>query len=175
MSGGSLPRAKTPPPPAAAGGPQPWMDSMLRIRSGLVLACLLGATAGLMGEEKPAPANPAPSKDATKERAGAKTGDSRPRPTAKRTDQVEKASETLLDLERKLRTLEVAAAERRRTAEDRLADLAREKEILERSSAVLTRHVATLEKELETKKAKATKDEAEATKLTNQAGQILES
>jgi hypothetical protein len=149
---------------------------MSRRRNSLALLCLLGVTGGAGGEEKAAPVEPAPGKEAAKARAAG--GRARPgvpsREVAKRADQVEKASEALRAIERQLRELEVTAVERQRTATERLEALAREREVLERSTAVLTQHLAAVEKDLAARKAKATKDEAEAAKLANQSGQIVE-
>lgn len=89
-------------------------------------------------------------------------------------DQFKKASELLLDAQRKLRTLEAETAERRRGLEARLAELERERQGLERSGPRLSSRIAELEKELETKKETSKKDAVEVARLTQESASVVD-
>jgi hypothetical protein len=120
----------------------------------------------------------APSKNGQSKTGPSKTDPSKTespaRRSASRPDQFQKASEALLELQRKMRALEEESLKRKRGMEDRLQDLLEEKRLVERSTAALTQRVTELEKDLDGKKRKLSTDEAEVSRLAAESAQVLD-
>lgn len=87
---------------------------------------------------------------------------------------VNKASEELLDLKRKVRALEAEALEHRHAAEERLKDLAAEKRSLGRSLEGLKQQVPQRERELSTKKEALNAREREAARVHHEVSSFSE-
>jgi len=142
---------------------------------GLVLACLVfPAVLGAQSDASPSEAEGEESKDQSAPRDGTAAQPSTAKRAAKRPDQFLKASEALLEHQRKLRALERETVERRRSLEARLAEITQEKQSVERSNASVAERVEALEKELEAKKSQVAKEEAAALELGGQAKQVVE-
>ena len=98
------------------------------------------------------------------------------RPAAKRPDSViiQKASDELLDLERKLQAVERRALARARAEEERLESLALQKLTAIRAVEVLKDEVARREKELGAKKEQLAREEKDLLKLQLEAKGLLD-
>ena len=141
---------------------------MNRFALGLIslLVCWSQAARLRCADEKPAPPRVAKNAKAVLDAVGPKS--------APRVDLFKKASEYLLDLQQKTRALETQTLERRRGLETRLAEIARDRQIIERSSSSLTRRVAELEKENEPKRVKLGKDGSDSSRFGEESARVLE-